>query len=30
VDPGPWTVRVVTASGLETEDYALDIAPAED
>jgi hypothetical protein len=30
VDPGPWTVRVVTAAGLETDDYALDIAPAED
>jgi hypothetical protein len=30
VDPGPWTVRVVTASGLETDDYALDIAAAED
>ena len=30
VDPGPWTVRVVTASGLETDDYALDIATAED
>ncbi|HET9170613.1 MAG TPA: hypothetical protein VFN97_14325 [Actinospica sp.] len=30
VDPGPWTVRVVTASGLETDDYALDIAGAED
>jgi len=30
VEPGPWTVRVVTASGLETDDYALDIAPAED
>jgi hypothetical protein len=30
VDPGPWSVRVVTAAGLETEDYALDIAPAED
>jgi hypothetical protein len=30
VDPGPWTVRVVTAAGLETDDYALDIAAAED
>ena len=30
VDPGPWTVRVVTASGLETDDYPLDIATAED
>lgn len=30
LDPGPWTVRVVTAAGLETEDYALDVAPAED
>lgn len=30
VDPGPWTVRVVTASGLETDDHALDIAAAED
>ena len=25
VEPGPWTVRVVTASGLETTDYPLDI-----
>jgi hypothetical protein len=30
VDPGPWIVRVVTASGLETDDYALDIASAEE
>ncbi len=28
-EPGPWTVRVVTASGLETSDYPLDIATDE-
>ncbi|HEY3872056.1 MAG TPA: hypothetical protein VGM10_27095 [Actinocrinis sp.] len=27
VEPGAWTVRVVTASGLETTDYPLDILP---
>lgn len=30
VEPGPWTVRVVTASGIETVDYPLDIAAADD
>jgi hypothetical protein len=25
VEPGPWTVRVVTASGMETSDYPLDV-----
>lgn len=29
VEPGPWTVRVVTASGIETGDYPLDIAADE-
>jgi hypothetical protein len=29
-EPGPWTVRIVTASGLETSDYPLDIAAADD
>ena len=29
VEPGPWTVRVVTASGIETADYPLDISPDE-
>jgi hypothetical protein len=29
VEPGPWTVRVVTASGIETADYPLDIAADE-
>lgn len=28
-EPGPWTVRVVTASGLETTDYPLDILADE-
>lgn len=28
-EPGPWTVRVVTASGLETSDYPLDILADE-
>jgi hypothetical protein len=29
-EPGPWTVRVVTASGMETTDYPLDILAVED
>lgn len=29
-EPGPWTVRVVTASGMETTDYPLDILGVED
>jgi hypothetical protein len=29
-EPGPWTVRIVTASGLETTDYPLDISAADD
>jgi hypothetical protein len=29
-EPGPWTVRIVTASGMETTDYPLDIAAADD
>jgi hypothetical protein len=29
VEPGPWTVRVVTASGMETSDYPLDILADE-
>jgi hypothetical protein len=29
-EPGPWTVRVVTASGMETTDYPLDILAIED
>ncbi|MBS2961707.1 hypothetical protein KGA66_01515 [Actinocrinis puniceicyclus] len=28
-EPGPWTVRVVTAAGLETDDYPLDILADE-
>jgi hypothetical protein len=28
-EPGPWTVRVVTAAGLETSDYPLDILADE-
>lgn len=28
-EPGPWTVRVVTASGMETTDYPLDILTDE-
>jgi hypothetical protein len=29
VEPGPWTVRVVTAAGLETTDYPLDVLADE-
>ena len=29
-EPGPWTVRVVTASGMETTDFPLDILAVED
>jgi hypothetical protein len=29
VEPGPWTVRVVTSSGMESSDYPLDILPDE-
>jgi hypothetical protein len=29
VEPGPWTVRVVTSAGLESSDYPLDILPEE-
>jgi hypothetical protein len=28
-EPGPWTVRVVTASGMETSDYPLDVLADE-
>jgi hypothetical protein len=27
VEPGPWTVRVVTSAGMESSDYPLDILP---
>lgn len=30
VEPGPWTVRVVTAAGIETDDYPVDLYAAED
>ena len=30
VEPGPWSVRIVTASGIETGDYPLDISAADD
>jgi hypothetical protein len=29
VEPGPWMVRIVTASGMETTDYPLDVAADE-
>jgi hypothetical protein len=29
VEPGPWTVRVVTSSGMETSDYPLDVLADE-